>query len=480
MKDLEQLLAGWEAGTLSPEEITELKRLLAQPEGRAVLVEDWLLNEAIYDTLKSSPSVAPAEAPAAVSPRIAQTAFKKEIPRRRKFRWLVWREATITVRWPAAVALAASLVFAGLYFYYERAELGRFAAVRGSVTVERNGQKLTAKVGQPIYPSDLVRVPATSGAKLAWADEPTDIELAPGTDLRLFNPIGGKKLSLQTGNLRASVAPQPRWRAMLISTPQAEAKVVGTYFSLSATGTVTRLEVLEGAVRLHKTHLTAIDDKKEVLVHAGETAAATPDAKLTVQFLTGFLSSDVWSVPPGTGFAQAPTVGKLLTTAQESPATGSSSSIERLRGYLLAPATGDFTFWIASFKNDAAAEFWLSRDDDPAHKTRIAFVTRPGSEKPGSEPAKSGAGRRLGSNAALDADWQKSPSQKSMAQKLVRGRRYYIEVWHEGAGPSSLALGWRAPGEAESAQPKMIDLNALCPFVETSASDATKGNSAHF
>jgi hypothetical protein len=44
---------------------------------------------------------------------------------------------------------------------------------------------------------------------------------------------------------------------------------------------------------------------------------------------------------------------------------------QRLRGYLVPPVSGHYTFWIAS---DDGGELWLSTDDTPERRARIASV----------------------------------------------------------------------------------------------------------
>lgn len=94
----------------------------------------------------------------------------------------------------------------------------------------------------------------------------------------------------------------------------------------------------------------------------------------------------------------------------------------RIRGYICPPVTGDYIFWIAS--NDHS-ELWLSTDDNPANKRRIASLT----------------------NATDQYEWEKFPSQKSARIALTTGQRYYIEALHkQGLGSDHIAVGWRIPG----------------------------------
>ncbi len=96
-----------------------------------------------------------------------------------------------------------------------------------------------------------------------------------------------------------------------------------------------------------------------------------------------------------------------------------------MRGYLIPPTTGNYTFWIASDDN---SDLWLSTDSNPATMTRIAYVSGDGSW-------------------TSSRQWTKYATQQSAAQALVAGRAYYIEARHkEGSGGDNLAVGWTGPG----------------------------------
>jgi hypothetical protein len=93
----------------------------------------------------------------------------------------------------------------------------------------------------------------------------------------------------------------------------------------------------------------------------------------------------------------------------------------RMRGYICAPQTGNYTFWISSDDN---GELWLSTNDDVANKQLIANV-------PGWTPSR---------------DWTKYAQQKSVEIALVEGQSYYIEALvKEQSGGDNLAVGWTLP-----------------------------------
>lgn len=93
----------------------------------------------------------------------------------------------------------------------------------------------------------------------------------------------------------------------------------------------------------------------------------------------------------------------------------------RLRGWLVAPETGDYTFFVSA---DDQCELWLSSDDSPFNRELIAW-----------------------SQQFTSTLWNKYPTQRSRSIHLQQGRSYYIEgLMANWGGSDYLALGWkRAP-----------------------------------
>lgn len=81
-----------------------------------------------------------------------------------------------------------------------------------------------------------------------------------------------KELHLRHGRLSASVQPQPVNRPMLLYTPTAELKVLGTQFDVEAFPAATRLTVNEGHVRLVR-----LTDGAQVDVPAHQSVTASMD-----------------------------------------------------------------------------------------------------------------------------------------------------------------------------------------------------------
>ncbi|GAA5480858.1 cadherin domain-containing protein [Haloferula sargassicola] len=93
-----------------------------------------------------------------------------------------------------------------------------------------------------------------------------------------------------------------------------------------------------------------------------------------------------------------------------------------VRGFLIPPVTGAYTFWIAS---DDASELRISTNSNPA-----------------------GASVRASVNSWTDRyEFDQDASQKSAAINLTAGKAYFIEARHkEGSGGDHVAVAWQGPG----------------------------------
>ncbi len=108
-----------------------------------------------------------------------------------------------------------------------------------------------------------------------------------------------------------------------------------------------------------------------------------------------------------------------LTTAQNV----ADSYSRRLTGYITAPVTGDYTFYVAA---DDAAKLYLSSTDSAANKSLVASL----------------------SNWTAFQQWDKYSSQKSAVITLTAGQRYYIEVLQKDVGGGDhVSVGWQRPGD---------------------------------
>jgi len=107
----------------------------------------------------------------------------------------------------------------------------------------------------------------TSPGKSRVATGMTTVDVASNTRLRVFGGgvvIGtmanvkrvkatpGKVLLLESGSIRLAVARQPEGRSLVVRSPQAEIRVVGTKFAVNSDGRRTRVDVSEGTVRVRQ------------------------------------------------------------------------------------------------------------------------------------------------------------------------------------------------------------------------------------
>lgn len=126
-------------------------------------------------------------------------------------------------------------------------------------------------------------------------------------------------------------------------------------------------------------------------------------------------------------FPARPTSSNYVTDLFEAPTDVLENYGQRLRGYLVPPLTGDYTFWIAS---DDAGGLYLSTDEDPARATQIARVDGWTSSR----------------------EWTRESNQQSAPIRLIAGKAYYVAaLMKEGGGGDNLAVRWRLPDGTDQA-----------------------------
>ncbi|WP_350291311.1 Ig-like domain-containing protein, partial [uncultured Croceitalea sp.] len=104
----------------------------------------------------------------------------------------------------------------------------------------------------------------------------------------------------------------------------------------------------------------------------------------------------------------------------------------RVSGYLCAPETGTYYFWVSG---DDESRLNLSTDNSTSNIATIANV-------PGWSSSR---------------EWNKFPEQKSVGIQLVQGLSYYIEAFmKEAGGGDNLAVGWRRPSDGDGGVPTEI------------------------
>lgn len=156
------------------------------------------------------------------------------------------------------------------------------------------------------------------------------------------------------------------------------------------------------------------------LLLPGFVSAGEP-GKMTREIWTGIPGS---TLPDFTGSARYWQAADTVTTfgGAAAPQNAGNDFASRVRFYVTAPVTGDYTFWIAS---DDASELRISPNESKFGRVAIASVP----------------------TCVQPQQWDAKPSQKSALIRLVAGQRYFLEALHkEGSSGDHVAIAWQIPG----------------------------------
>lgn len=168
------------------------------------------------------------------------------------------------------------------------------------------GEKKPAKVGQDLLQGQGLE---TEGPAVVRFADGTKLELRSKTLLREFTLKNGKGFDLARGVLTAQVAEQPADRPMLIATPHAELRVLGTAFKVSVdpdADDAMQIDVTEGKVRVKR-----IADGKSVDVARGSgVTVAKGTAPLAAHPHTGLVGH--WALDQKGGTKVLDSSGNLL------------------------------------------------------------------------------------------------------------------------------------------------------------------------
>jgi len=174
-------------------------------------------------------------------------------------------------------------------------------------------------------------------------------------------------------------------------------------------------------------------DNAEVRTIEAEDLSGLETGSIAAEFWEGIGGGYTSAIPLDAAPTATLELGRL-----ELPENRADNYGTRIRGYLHPAVGGEYTFHIAG---DDESILFLSTDEDPANKSKIAFVD-------------GWTGSR---------EWNRMPSQTSQTVTLEAGKKVYFEVLHkEGSGGDNLAVGWTAPGMSDIA---VISGYYLSPFV---------------
>ncbi len=142
---------------------------------------------------------------------------------------------------------------------------------------------------------------------------------------------------------------------------------------------------------------------------------------ILMETFTGIPGTTIASLTGAANYPDNPSTSQVISVL-DGPVDVADQFGTRMRGYVEAPATGSYTFWLAT---DDDGELWLSSDESPANASLIANII----------------------GWANHLEWTKYASQQSSPVSLVAGQKYYIEVLQkEEVGGDNIAVGWQGPG----------------------------------
>jgi uncharacterized protein (DUF1800 family) len=225
--------------------------------------------------------------------------------------------------------------------------------------------------------------------------------------------------------------------------------------SYFASGLPAGLTINTSTGRISGTPQAAAVGLNLVTVGAQNSAGATTMLLAITIINTGHtITRDAWTGLATTGGVSGvpvystPTSTSSLTLLQ-GPANVAEGFGSRIRGYVYAPMSGNYTFWISG---DESAELWISSSTEPADKLLRAFLTAP---------------------SAVN-QWTLATTQKSLPITLTGGQGYYIEVVQkENTGSDHVEVGWAKPTDAATTPSEIVPAYALHPYTAPAVSAGT-------
>lgn len=224
-----------------------------------------------------------------------------------------------------------------------------------------------------------------------------------------FNTIPSKTFGDQPFALNATASSGLPVTYRVLSGP---ATISGNFVTLTGAGTV----IIEAAQAGDVTYNPAPPINQTFNIAAPVTSSAcSATGSLTREQWDNVFGIEVSDIPLNTAATSTNPISMFETLN-----TGSNMGA-RIRGYICPPISGNYTFYISG---DDAVELWLSTDDNPLNKVKIAGYS-------------GWTGYR---------DFSKYSTQKSGIINLQVGRSYFVEVLHKnGGGGDNVTVKWQLP-----------------------------------
>ncbi|MBA4387398.1 MAG: hypothetical protein C0404_05415 [Verrucomicrobia bacterium] len=283
-------------GLLSDDETLTLRRLA---ETDPAVARDLALALCVHAALvkKFDPDAKPGDRTDAIMHRIRDEQRGQDI---------VEPGVTRAIRrqWAIPLAIAASLLVAvGVWRF---ATTG--AKPAGTDVVTGRGQTIALRFDGEDTSVDVAentKLRVVGGTVIAGA----------ATDSLLVKSGPGKLIQLESGSIKVSAAKQTEGRSFVVTTPQADMKVVGTEFDLLVDEKVTCLDVDQGLVKF-----TRLADGKAIDVAAGQFAVAIASSAGTAfSAVDGHAADSVSSLTAGKPASGRPPPGSKFDTPAWNP-----------------------------------------------------------------------------------------------------------------------------------------------------------------
>lgn len=206
--------------------------------------------------------------------------------------------------------------------------------------------------------------------------------------------------------------------------------------SLTNTYTLTNFIAFQG----YRLQVTRVNDPTRATgVQLAELAILQRVGSILREYWLNIQGTAVSDLTNSTAFPNNPDGSNYLASF-EAPINWADNYGTRIRGYITAPNSGTFVFWISSDDN---SELFVSTDSNPTNRSLVASV----------------------SGWTNPREWNKYPEQQSAGIHLIAGHAYYIEALHkEGGGGDNVAVGWAKPGQSTGAPSEVIPGAVLTPW----------------
>lgn len=154
--------------------------------------------------------------------------------------------------------------------------------------------------------------------------------------------------------------------------------------------------------------------------------------------IPGYMTRELWRNIPGWSVDDsmkfhsvlAPATSRDLIKGTNAPRNIGDDYHQRLRGTIIPPVSGEYTFWISS---DETSVLYLSTDDRKFSKREIARVGYSAADR--------------GVYLAKYNEWDAFPRQRSIPVRLEAGKEYFIEAQHKQYHAiNHLQIAWQMPG----------------------------------